>query len=123
MHLSILCNICVIWLRSFQFMSMTLQTPWIGYVEAREAVVLRYFSAHKAEEFYIPALELRIRDPKTGKIIANESTSQYKGCTPVKFEPKGNYGVAIIWSDGFYADIYSFAVLREIADELKHRNQ
>ena len=43
--------------------------------------------------------------------------SRLKGVRAVSFDVKGNYGVAISWSDGHYADIYSFETLRRIAEE------
>ncbi len=36
----------------------------------------------------------------------------------VSFDIKGNYGVSIIWSDGHYADIYAFDILKKIAIEI-----
>jgi DUF971 family protein len=36
----------------------------------------------------------------------------------VKFDHKGQYGVAVVWSDGHYADIFPYDVLRSIAEEL-----
>ena len=36
------------------------------------------------------------------------------GVLPVRLDFKGNYGVAINWNDGHYADIFPFDVLREI---------
>jgi len=37
---------------------------------------------------------------------------------PTKFEMKGNYGVAIHWSDGHFADIFPFRILKQIVDEV-----
>lgn len=100
-----------------------LLTPWIGYVEGR-GIVLRYFTAQKAQEFEIPHLELRIRDPKTGLVIPGESVDKYSSdCKPVKFDIKGNYGVAVVWSDGYYADIFAYGVLREIAEGFVKESQ
>ena len=33
----------------------------------------------------------------------------------MKFDTKGNYGVSIVWSDGHYADIVPYEVIRGIA--------
>jgi DUF971 family protein len=41
---------------------------------------------------------------------------------PTSFDAKGNYGVGIVWSDGHYADIYPFSILKSIADECKSDN-
>lgn len=43
----------------------------------------------------------------------------FKGIAPVFLDFKGNYGVAINWSDGHFADIYPFDILREIGESLK----
>jgi len=81
---------------------------------------------------------LRIRNAKTGintttnnllvkdfyiqgLIIPGESVEKFADCRPIKIEPKGNYGVAIIWSDGHYADIFPYNVLREIAVDLSSK--
>ncbi len=34
---------------------------------------------------------------------------------PVSFSAKGGYGVGVLWSDGHHADIFSFEVLKKIA--------
>ena len=41
-----------------------------------------------------------------------------QSASPIHFDFKGNYGVAINWSDGHYADIFPFEVLKVIAEEL-----
>ena len=46
-----------------------------------------------------------------------EEASRFRGVYPVKFDMKGAYGVAIIWSDGHFADIFSFDTLKQIAKE------
>ena len=93
--------------------------PSITYSEQRGGVVvLRYFEAAKVSEFIIPRTELRTRDAKTGKKLASPLPSIEKDVKPVAFDFKGNYGVAIAWSDGHYADIWPFEVLRELALEL-----
>ena len=60
---------------------------------------------------------MRIRDPKTGKKLNNKNESDYKSIKPVHFDYKGNYGVAINWSDGYYEDIFPYEVLKIIAEE------
>lgn len=32
---------------------------------------------------------------------------------------KGNYGVSIVWDDGHYADIFSFDILKKIANDIR----
>ena len=67
----------------------------------------------------ITAIELRIRDPKTGHLYPDHQTKRKQiTATPIHFDFKGNYGVAINWSDGHYADIFPFEILKSIADEL-----
>ena len=44
---------------------------------------------------------------------------KYKGVVPTKLDHKGQYGVAIVWSDGHYADIFPYDVLKGIAEEVK----
>ena len=43
---------------------------------------------------------------------------------PVLLDFKGNYGVAVNWSDGHFADIFPFDILREIGENLeKEKNR
>lgn len=44
--------------------------------------------------------------------------SSESGPEPVKLDVKGNYGVAVLWSDGRFEDIYPFDVLKLIAMEI-----
>lgn len=41
------------------------------------------------------------------------------GVLPLRLDFKGNYGVAINWDDGHYADIFPFDILREIGEDLQ----
>ena len=43
----------------------------------------------------------------------------YGEVAPTKLDHKGQYGVALVWSDGHYADIFPYEVLRAIADEIE----
>ena len=43
------------------------------------------------------------------------------GVVPVFLDLKGNYGVAINWSDGHYADIFPFDILREIGENFQSK--
>jgi Mrp family chromosome partitioning ATPase/DUF971 family protein len=108
--------------------------PSVSYIENR-GVVLRYFSPASAVEFVIPKEELRKRDPRTGALKLNSPSMILNGsmhtsiidvkstrtATPVHFDVRGNYGVAITWSDGHYSDIFPFDILKKIADEMSSR--
>jgi Mrp family chromosome partitioning ATPase/DUF971 family protein len=91
--------------------------PSMTYIESR-GIILRYFTSSNAIEFSIPPAELRVRDPKTGKRLLDRSIDQFKGVKPIHFDYKGNYGVAINWTDGHYADIFAYEILREIAEDI-----
>ena len=95
-----------------------LQIPQVTYNESKDALLLRYFTSSSAIEYSIPRKELRNRDPKTGHMIntLNYIPNNYK---PVQFEYKGNYGVAIIWDDAYYTDIFPYEILKNIANEFK----
>jgi len=94
--------------------------PSISFSEQRGGIVLRYFEASKVSEFVITTQELRRRDAKTGKRLGSAtSIGLDASIKPVGFDFKGNYGVAIQWSDGHFADIFPFDVLRDIAEELQ----
>jgi len=94
--------------------------PSMTYIESR-GIILRYFTTSNAQEYIIPPSELRIRDPKTGKRIPERSIDNFKGIKPVHFDYKGNYGVAINWTDGHYADIFPYEILKEIAEDVKSK--
>ena len=96
--------------------------PAISYSELRGGIVLRYFESVRVSEYLLPTSELRLRDAKTGKRLANAPIIP-GDVKPVNFDFKGNYGVAIQWSDGFFADIFSFEVLREICQECERQHQ
>lgn len=49
---------------------------------------------------------------------SSSSSSDASGPVPVKLDVKGNYGVAVLWSDGKFEDIYPFDVLKLIAMEV-----
>lgn len=48
----------------------------------------------------------------------NGSVKVAAGVKPVHFEFKGNYGVAVHWSDGYTHDIFPYDVLKDIAEEV-----
>jgi Gamma-butyrobetaine hydroxylase-like, N-terminal len=105
--------------------------PTVTFIENR-GIVLRYFTAHEALEFVIPPVELRIREPNTGKLREKHEELREKlmksgksggregsgEVIPVRFDFKGNYGVGIAWSDGHHGEIYHYNVLRKVAEEL-----
>jgi DUF971 family protein len=101
-----------------------LQVPTITASSNGEELTLRYYTASHTKEYTIPAAELRARDPVTGKIraeagaTAEGTVEKYRVVQAVKFDHKGQYGVAVVWSDGHYADIFPYDVLRSIAEEL-----
>lgn len=78
------------------FLSLTLQVPSIHFFEGRGLCLRYYFPSH-AEEHWIPAAELRVRDPLTGSPKPGALLGQFQGVFPVSFDYKGNYGVAIVW--------------------------
>lgn len=85
----------------------------------------RYFYPSHAEEYFVPALELRQRDANTGDRLPADVRASLLATwgaarpEPVRFDTKGNYGVAVHWSDGHYADIFSYEVLKRIAEDAK----
>lgn len=98
--------------------------PSIRVAGDGQEVVLRYYGASRTREYIIPAVELRMRDPMTGRLrlpagVSREAfIQQMKSVTPDKFDHKGQYGVAIVWSDGHFADIFPYDVLRTIAEDV-----
>jgi ATP-binding protein involved in chromosome partitioning len=49
-------------------------------------------------------------DELSGKNVLNEKTIP-ADVFPAKIEPKGNYAVAMVWSDGHKSSIYPYATL------------
>jgi DUF971 family protein len=100
------------------------QVPSISLSSSGEQVLLRYYTASRTVEFALPSEELRLRDPMTGRprpllpgSTAEEARAQLKGVRPVRFDHKGHYGVAVVWSDGHFADIFPYDILRSIAED------
>lgn len=85
----------------------------MSYSKPRKVLLLRYFTASQAIEYSIPAMELRQRDPMTGQ--SRPPLHSVEDAVPTTFDLKGQYGVSIVWSDGHFADIYPYDVLRKIA--------
>ena len=103
-------------LTSLIFFNLAQLIPSIQHIE-NKGIVIRYFTSSQIIEYIIEPFQLRIRDPKTGKRMSNRNESDYKSVKPVHFDYKGNYGVAINWSDGFYEDIFPYEILKIIAEE------
>jgi DUF971 family protein len=106
------------------FCFVSLQIPTISLSSTGTEFLLRYYGGASTSEYSIPVEELRLRDPMTGKVRLPEGTSaeemkrKLTGVIPEKFDHKGQYGVAIVWSDGHFADIFPYDVLRGIAEEV-----
>jgi DUF971 family protein len=64
-----------------------------------------------------------MRDANTGALVAGRTREQFKGVSPETLDFKGNYGVAVVWTDGHYADIFPFHILRQIAHDLEKENK
>jgi DUF971 family protein len=94
------------------------ELPTVSYIDGK-GVTLRYFTAHQAIEYMIPPVELRVRDPGSGRLKPDHEKNREKfaSAKPMRFESKGNYGVGIIWEDGHHGDIFKFDTLRKIAEE------
>ena len=89
------------------------------YSKAKDCVIARYFGASSATEFAIPPLELRHRYPHSGlRHSPEDQVDVAAGVHPVRFEAKGNYGVSVHWSDGYFTDIIPFDVLKKVAQEV-----
>jgi len=56
---------------------------------------------------------------KGARLEQKEIIAVKSGVKPVHFEFKGNYGVAVHWSDGYTHDIFPYDVLKDIAEEVK----
>lgn len=96
----------------------------MSYNSARRVLLLRYFTATSATELSVPVEELRVRDPQSGAVLAGQQDRrQYAGVSPVTLDFKGRYGVSVVWSDGHFADIFPFHVLRRIAEEVSSGEQ
>lgn len=63
--------------------------------------------------------KLRTRDPATGeKLAAEQIAAVSEDVEPVSVSVRGNYAVSISWSDGHRGAIYSYSVLRKVAETL-----
>lgn len=64
-------------------------------------------------------MQLRTRDPATGEpLSAEQTTAVREDVKPLAVSTRGNYAVSISWSDGHRGGIYSYEVLRRVAEAL-----
>lgn len=100
--------------------------PRLSYNPETNEFVLRLFTTDAAWESRISARDLRLRcrcaacvDEVTGVPLLRED-SVPSDVEAVRVAKRGNYGVAVTWSDGHDSSIYSFdqveAILREGAE-------
>ena len=102
------------------------EPPHVRYETGSSLVIVR---SADGKEKKIKAAELRKAcscalciDEFTGKPLIKENTIQ-EDVFPYKIEPKGNYAVAIVWSDGHKSSIYPYARLLSSAVPEHKRNQ
>ena len=95
--------------------------PKVFYDESRNSIVLRYLRGPQAGREYVvhPAtLRRASRDALSVDEMSGEQILQHddvpEDIVPLRMTPQGNYGVAIRWSDGHEAGIYSFDMIEEI---------
>lgn len=74
------------------------------------SVASQFCSAHTVGEKRLPPNQTE------EELISFYEKNQIK---PIKFDLKGNYGVSVVWSDGHYADIFPYDILKKIALEYK----
>ena len=51
----------------------------------------------------------------TSGAVLLQSNNIDNSVEPTAIDVKGNYGVSFVWSDGHYADIFPFDVIKKIA--------
>eukprot|EP00752_Nemacystus_decipiens_P004097 g3749.t1 len=101
----------------------TADVPQVSFKPER-GIVVRYISEAEAVEFVIPPFELRTRDPATGEPLSGEQAAAVpEAVKPVSLGVRGNYAVSISWSDGHRGAIYSYQVLRKIAEQHQLQKQ
>lgn len=97
--------------KEIEIISKTNQSPHVRYDTTSSCVIIR---TPDGKEKKIKAAELRKKcncaaciDEFTGKrLIKDESIRE--DVFPAKIEPKGNYAVAVVWSDGHKSSIYPY---------------
>ena len=95
-------------------------TPSVSLDNSKKLFIMRYFTSSRADELSCPMWEIRRRDAKTGAVSDADSLrlDYLRSVEITTVEQKGHYGVAFVWSDGHYADIFPFDVLRQICEEV-----
>lgn len=95
------------------------QTPHVRYDTNSSCIIVR---TPEGKEKKIKALELRKKcncalciDEFTGKKLSKDESIR-EDVFPGKIEPKGNYAVAIVWSDGHRSSIYPYE--RLLSDDI-----
>jgi DUF971 family protein len=90
------------------------QHPHIRYDTMSSCVIIR---TPDGKEKKVKALELRKKcgcaaciDEFTGKKLIKDDLIR-EDVFPAKIEPKGNYAVAVVWSDGHKSSIYPYTRL------------
>ncbi|CAM9690246.1 unnamed protein product [Discosporangium mesarthrocarpum] len=105
----------------FRGVSTVAETPEVMFKPGR-GIVIRYMSEAEATEFVLPPYELRLRDPATGDPLPEEQTVMVTDdVVPLSIGTRGNYAVSIEWSDGHRGSLYSYGVLRKVAEEQLER--
>ena len=101
----------------------TFAAPKVHFDERRSKVVMRFLEGHLAGTEYLidPAILRRNSkdalsvDEFTGKqLLQHEDVSD--AIRPISIRPQGNYAVAISWSDGHDAAIYSYDDMINLAE-------
>jgi DUF971 family protein len=106
------------------------QIPNVRYETGKSLIIVRKYTSAKVrptgEEKKIKSRELRLRcrcaaciDELSGKALLNERSVPAE-VFPGKIEPKGNYAVAIVWSDGHKSSIYPYSLL--LSDDIPTAN-
>lgn len=95
------------------------QPPHVRYETGSSLVIIRLADG---KEKKIKAFELRAKcncalcvDEFTGKQLSDKKKIN-EDVFPYKIEPKGNYAVAIVWSDGHRSSIYPYE--RLLSDDI-----
>eukprot|EP01039_Chlorochromonas_danica_P000382 gene382-415_t len=103
--------------------------PSFRWEEERQGLRLRYFTAARAFEYFIPASVLEVVDAETGTLPSESSSmtaasGRGTGSSSSKVlgvEAKGHYGLSVIWKH--QTKIFPFDVLKMIADSLGNNNE
>jgi ATP-binding protein involved in chromosome partitioning len=99
----------------------------VAWDAARGAVAVRWEEEGGAREALLPPRALRAacrcaacEDEFTGA-KRGDARAIPANVAPTRVEPRGNYGVAVAWSDGHASSIYTHTQLRELAQQQQQR--